>query len=162
MPTPSNLSVIQNYQVRTGAEMKSFISVVKSAIEEERGGALDNTSALEISRMGEAVAMTGRGGAGDPKTIASFFGTLRDFASGKGAPQTSAAVVSAAKWFWCNVEDPAACSAASSAGTSITSAVSVPAYARQTMLTTKQKQMLLYVGVPVLLTSIGVYFILRK
>jgi hypothetical protein len=30
------------------------------------------------------------------------------------------------------------------------------------MLTTKQKQMLLYVGVPVLLTSIGVYFILRK
>ena len=159
MPTPSNLSVIQNYQVRTGAEMKSFISAVKSAIEQERGGALDNASALELSRMGELVTM-GRG-AGTPEQIAPLFGQLRDFASGKGAPQTSAAVVSAAKWFWCNVEDPAACQAASSSTSVVSVAASTPSYARQTMLTQKQKQMLLYVGVPVLLTGIGLYFILR-
>jgi hypothetical protein len=159
MATPSNLSVIQNYQVRTGAEMKSFISAVKTAIEQERGGALDNASDLELSRMGELLTM-GRG-AGTPEQIAPLFGQLRDFASGKGAPLTSAAVVSAAKWFWCNVEDPAACQAASRSTSLIPTGGGTPEYARQTLLTKKQKQMVLYVGVPVLLTGIGLYFILR-
>lgn len=156
MATPTNLSKIQNAQVRTGTEMYNFVNEVEEAIYQESGTVDSSTSELL-----DGIAINVKP-LSDPKAIAPYFAELRDAASSGGAPQTASAVIAAAKWFWCNVEDPAACSAASSAGTSLVAAASVPSYARQTMLTTKQKQMLLYVGVPVLLTSIGVYFILRK
>jgi hypothetical protein len=156
MATPTNLSKIQNAQVRTGEEMYDFVYEVGDAIYEE-SGTVDATTESILRGIATNVKTLS-----DPKAIAPYFGEVRDIASSEGAPQTASAVIAAAKWFWCNVEDPAACSAASSARTSIVAAATVPAYARQTMLTTKQKQMLLYVGVPVLLTSIGVYFILRK
>lgn len=162
MPTPPNLSRISNYQVRTGSNMADLVDEVSLAISDETGtlgesfdgsdgGPIDPLTAIK-----NAVQYTN-----DPAKIAPYFGKLRDYASGKGAAQTSAAVVTAAKWFWCNVEDPAACKAASSSTSVVSVGTSTPSYARQTMLTQKQKQMLLYVGVPVLLTGIGLYFILR-
>ena len=162
MPTPSNLSKIANFQVRTGADMVNLVDEVSLAISDEtgfpgeshggKGGPTDPLTAIKNAVQGS----------GDPAKIAPYFGKLRDYATREGAPQTSSAVVSAAKWFWCNVEDPAACQAASRS-TIVVAAVTggAPDYARKTMLTKKTKQTLLYVGVPVLLTGIGLYFILR-
>ena len=160
MPTPPNLSRISNYQVRTGADMRGLIEYVAIAIGDELGlptrspipdDARDNLNTIEDN----VKTLT------DPKEIAPYFGLLRDAAKQAGAPQTADAVVSSAKWFWCNVEDPAACQAASRSTGLVSTGGGTPSYARQTLLTKKQKQMVLYVGVPVLLTGIGLYFILR-
>jgi len=155
MPTPSNLSKIQNAQVRTGAEMYDFVYEVLEGIFDESGSSDQAVANVhyELARNVKELS--------SPKDIAPYFADLRYLASSNGAPQTASAVVSSAKWFWCNVEDPAACQAASRSTGLVSTGGGTPSYARQTLLTKKQKQMVLYVGVPVLLTGIGLYFILR-
>jgi hypothetical protein len=152
--TPSQVAAAQ---VRSASEMASFVALVGDAVESERNETLSGSYLTELSRKSEQLKM----GRVSNKTIADTFGYLRDFASKRGAPQTSSAVVQAAKWFWCNVEDPEACKAASSAVASSSPSAALPDYAQKPLLSAKQKQTALAVGVPVALTLVALYLIRR-
>ena len=152
--TPSQVAATQ---VRTASEMASFITKVEDSIQSERNETLSGTYLMELSRKRDQLKM----GRVSNQTIADTFGYLRDFASQRSAPQTSSAVVQAAKWFWCNVEDPEACKAASSAVASSSPSAALPDYAKKPLLSARQKQTALYVGVPVVLTALTVLLIFR-
>lgn len=152
--TPSEVAATQ---VRTASEMASFITKVEDSIQSERNETLSAAYQMDLSRKRDW--FKGAGSRMSNQTIADTFGYLRDFASQRSAPQTSSAVVQAAKWFWCNVEDPEACKAASSAVASSSPSAALPDYAKKPLLSARQKQTALYVGVPVAVTAMVILFI---
>jgi len=94
----SRLSDIAGAQVTTAAGMSSFLANVGRAVEAERGHLDGETRANLASMRAEASKVT------NPKKLAKYFGDIKAGATSVGAPKSAAAVKSAAKWFYHNVE----------------------------------------------------------
>ncbi len=94
------IQIVAGFKVRSPAGMDQFITRVAQAIRlESRIGANARFPSLanlqkQARRMPKA----------DTARLAGFFAKIRDYANKNRAPQTAAAVVQAASWFYYNVE----------------------------------------------------------
>ena len=94
---------VASTRVTSGPQMAAFAALVYSAAAEEAGrGVPPNQQRALVQYMSAARGMP----RGQEARMAPLFAKLRDAAGSMGAPQTSAAVVQAAAWFWRNVEQP--------------------------------------------------------
>jgi hypothetical protein len=94
------IQIVAGFKVRSPAGMDQFITRVAQAIRlESRIGANARFPSLaNLQKQARRVPKA------DTARLAGFFAKIRDYANKNRAPQTAAAVVQAASWFYYNVE----------------------------------------------------------
>lgn len=110
----SAIATVASSKPRSGSNVATFLKAVQTAIEAERGSSMDSDDWYRLESMASSARSLS-----DPKALAPLFGEAKQIAESNGAPQTSGAITTSAKWFYENVEEPgAASSSGSSAGRS--------------------------------------------